>query len=213
MRIVTAGGALLAVPHVAGFAVRPTTKLGIESWALPQPSACCRLRHQSTLRTTHRRTDSVLSARQSSWSRYIQGCTGGKGGSRRRPWWATGSASATSTSAVMTSSPPEGATSDGRQLNGGTATTEGERGGLGLRLAIVGTRADELGLRIAQRYGFGVKSMDELMKGRKGPRTDTVKAKAVSQWMADEKGADGERLRPLCRDAIIELCDRRFLQR
>ncbi|CBN74466.1 DEAD box helicase [Ectocarpus siliculosus] len=52
-----------------------------------------------------------------------------------------------------------------------------------LRLAIVGENADELGLRIAERHGLVATSMDGLMKGRKGRKTDNVKAKAAAEWL------------------------------
>lgn len=64
----------------------------------------------------------------------------------------------------------------------------------GLRLAVVGENADELGRRMAERYGLVATSMDDLMKGRKGRKTDNVKAKAVSEWLAESGGANtGER--------------------
>lgn len=55
-----------------------------------------------------------------------------------------------------------------------------------LRLAVVGEEADELGRRLAERYGLVAMSMDELMKGRKGRKTDNVKAKAAAEWLAAE---------------------------
>lgn len=60
----------------------------------------------------------------------------------------------------------------------------GRRPGGLLRLAVVGENADELGVRLAERYGLVARSMNELMKGRKGRKTDTVKAKAASEWLA-----------------------------
>ncbi len=60
----------------------------------------------------------------------------------------------------------------------------GKRPGGCLRLAVVGENADELGTRLAERYGLVARSMDELMKGRKGRKTDNVKAKAASEWLA-----------------------------
>lgn len=59
----------------------------------------------------------------------------------------------------------------------------------GLRLAVVGENADELGLRLAERYGLAATSMDELMKGRKGRKTDNVKARAASEWLASRGAA------------------------
>lgn len=59
-------------------------------------------------------------------------------------------------------------------------------------MAVVGPNADELGIRMAERHGLAATSMDQLMKGRKGRRTDAVKAKAASKWLAEEKGAAGE---------------------
>lgn len=59
----------------------------------------------------------------------------------------------------------------------------------GLRLAIIGENAEELGLRIAEQYGLVATSMDELMEGRKGRKTDNVKAKAVSVWLTERGGA------------------------
>lgn len=59
-------------------------------------------------------------------------------------------------------------------------------------MAVVGPNADELGIRMAERHGLAATSMDQLMKGRKGRRTDAVKAKAASNWLADENGAAGE---------------------
>ncbi|CAM9438459.1 unnamed protein product [Ectocarpus fasciculatus] len=78
-----------------------------------------------------------------------------------------------------------------------SATTAGTEAGVsaedhepsspaGLRLAIVGENADELGLRIAERHGLVATSMDGLMKGRKGRKTDNVKAKAAAEWLAEE---------------------------
>lgn len=64
----------------------------------------------------------------------------------------------------------------------------------GLRLVVVGEHADELGLRMAERYGLVTTSMDELMKGRKGRKTDNVKVKAVSEWLSESCAANtGER--------------------
>lgn len=59
-------------------------------------------------------------------------------------------------------------------------------------MAVIGPNADELGLRMAERHGLAATSMEELMKGRKGRRTDAVKAKAASKWLGEEKGAAGE---------------------
>lgn len=61
----------------------------------------------------------------------------------------------------------------------------------GLRLAIIGVGADEVGVMMRGRFGSTVISMDELMKGRRGRRTETVKAKAVSNWLTEE-GSAGE---------------------
>lgn len=58
-------------------------------------------------------------------------------------------------------------------------------------MAVLGPNADELGVMVAERHGIAATSMDELMKGRKGRRTDAVKAKAASKWL-EEKGAAGE---------------------
>lgn len=84
----------------------------------------------------------------------------------------------------------------GDQLDRSSAAAGRGDGEGPLRLATVGANADELGIRIAERYGLAVKSMDELMKGRKGRKTDLVKAKAASQWLAEE-GAAGEKQRSL----------------
>lgn len=71
----------------------------------------------------------------------------------------------------------------------GAAAREKSIGSGDLRLAIVGVGADEVGVMMRRRYGFAVTSMDELMKGRRGRRTETVKAKAVSKWLTEEGGA------------------------
>eukprot|EP00903_Cladosiphon_okamuranus_P010951 g10343.t1 len=60
--------------------------------------------------------------------------------------------------------------------------------GRSLRLAVVGENADEVGLRLAERHGLASTSMDELMKGRKGRKTDSVKARAASEWLARRGG-------------------------
>lgn len=54
-----------------------------------------------------------------------------------------------------------------------------------VRFAIVGANADEVGVRTGERYGYAVTSMQGLMEGRKGRKTDTVKAKAVARWLAE----------------------------
>lgn len=73
--------------------------------------------------------------------------------------------------------------------SGMTASADDRGVGMGLRLAVVGPNADEVGVRMAERHGLAATSMDELMKGRKGRRTDAVKAKAASKWLKEEKGA------------------------
>lgn len=86
----------------------------------------------------------------------------------------------------MMCSPPAAATalSQDHEANAG-----------GLRLAVVGENADELGFRLAERYGLVATSMDKLMKGRKGRKTDNVKARAASEWLASRGDATvgGER--------------------
>ena len=59
-------------------------------------------------------------------------------------------------------------------------------------MVVVGPNADELGVKMAERHGLAATSMDELMKGRKGRKTDAVKAKAASKWLAEENCAAGE---------------------
>lgn len=68
---------------------------------------------------------------------------------------------------------------------------EGNSAGCRLRVAVVGENADELGLRLAEVGGFVATSMDELMKGRKGRKTDNVKARVASEWLSSR--ARGER--------------------
>lgn len=63
-------------------------------------------------------------------------------------------------------------------------------------MAVVGENADELGLRLAERYGLVSTSMDELMKGRKGRKTDNVKARAASEWLASRDASAGGERRP-----------------
>lgn len=59
--------------------------------------------------------------------------------------------------------------------------------GGGLRFAIVGVGADAVGLRLGQRFGgVVITSIDKLMKGRKGRKTEKVKANAVSKWLTEE---------------------------
>lgn len=70
-------------------------------------------------------------------------------------------------------------------VTAGSRDHEASSTGGGLRLAVVGENADELGLRLAGRYGLVATSMDELMKGRKGRKTDNVKARAASEWLAN----------------------------
>lgn len=72
--------------------------------------------------------------------------------------------------------------------SGSTALDE-SNGRRSLRFAIVGVGAGELGERMGERYGLAVTSVDELMKGKKGRRTDNVKAKAVAKWLAEEGGS------------------------
>lgn len=99
-------------------------------------------------------------------------------------------ASSTMTTTTMTASPH----ASDRPTGGGDKEESSGR----LRLAIVGANADELGIRIGERYGLAVRSMDELMEGRRGRRTDNVKAKAVLGWLEDE-GVTGKYRRILYR--------------
>lgn len=89
----------------------------------------------------------------------------------------------------MASTPGAQTTAVSASPNGHDPESQGdEEASVRLRLAIVGKYADELGAAMAGRYGFETKSMDELMKGRKGRKTDNVKAKAVWQWLETEVG-------------------------
>lgn len=167
MRLVSAaGGVLLAAHHVAGFGIRLTTN---EACTFNDP-----LQRRAVLQ--HRRT--ATAATRSSWS-----CSGSRERppcprkSRRRRWRATLAAGTPGSSrgavVMMCSAPVTAVTKDHEASTGG-----------GLRLAVVGENADELGLRLAERYGLEATSMDELMKGRKGRKTDNVKARAASEWLA-----------------------------
>lgn len=104
---------------------------------------------------------------------------------RKRPWSAVWTAN--SKSFFMASTSLQQSTSTRSHLDLGN---EREKGILGqLRLVIIGANASELGLKLAESYGVPVKSMEDLMKGRRGRRTDLVKAKAASQWLELEGGA------------------------
>ncbi|CAM9177353.1 unnamed protein product [Ectocarpus sp. 12 AP-2014] len=87
----------------------------------------------------------------------------------------------------MTSTPS--ATTAGREVS--VEDHEPSRPAGLLRLAIVGENADELGLRIAERHGLVATSMDVLMKGRKGRKTDNVKAKAAAEWLGERPASNG----------------------
>lgn len=104
---------------------------------------------------------------------------------RKRPWsaaWTTNSKSF-----FMASASLQQTTSTRSHLD---LRNETERGILGqLRLVIIGANASELGLKLAEFYGAPVKSMEDLMKGKRGRRTDLVKAKVASQWLELEGGA------------------------
>ncbi|CAM9579221.1 unnamed protein product [Ectocarpus sp. 4 AP-2014] len=180
MRLVpAAGGTFLVVPHVVGFAVRPFEAATMA--AVPrQPFAVVR-RHPAAVATA---------------SASPRMCYDGRGGpecprtSRRRPWWATKAAAILSTSGTavsMTSTPS--ATTAGREVS--VEDHEPSRPAGLLRLAIVGENADELGLRIAERHGLVATSMDGLMKGRKGRKTDNVKAKAAAEWLGKRPASTG----------------------
>lgn len=81
---------------------------------------------------------------------------------------------------------------------------EGILGGGGLRCAIVGVGADAVGLRLGQRFGgVVITSIDKLMKGRKGRKTEKVKANAVSKWLTEEGGVGkNSRCTRLCCSAM-----------
>lgn len=100
----------------------------------------------------------------------------------------------------MTSTPS--ATTAGREVS--VEDHEPSRPAGLLRLAIVGENADELGLRIAERHGLVATSMDGLMKGRKGRKTDIVKAKAAAEWLGKRPASTGERrgLRRVRRESL-----------
>lgn len=206
MRIVTTGGVLLAVPHVAGFVAGPTVCL-VPTSALPQPSAfSLRSPHQAqaVVRTAPRRhrhrhgAAETLTAAESVWcSQEGFGCSIYR--RRQRQLWVTPAASATTTGAGTTTStsslPAARATilvdhdhHDDEPSSSDAAASAGV--GMGLQLAVIGLNADELGLRMAERHGLLATSMDELMKGRKGRRTDAVKAKAVSKWLAEKSAGE-----------------------
>lgn len=214
MRLVSAaGGVLLAVHHVAGFAIRPPTgEVGTFNAPLQRRAA---LQHPRT----------ATAATRPSWRcaglRERPGCPRI---SRRRPWWATQAAGAPSSNRggmITMCSPPVTAASKDRE-----ASTTTNAGG-GLRLAVVGENADELGLRLAERYGLVATSMDELMKGRKGRKTDNVKARAASEWLASGgataagcecvRGPDHQRLRVCTRASghilCIHICTRSLIKK
>ncbi|CAM9373180.1 unnamed protein product [Laminaria digitata] len=209
MRIVTTGGVLLAVPHVAGFAAGPTA-WQVQTSAPPQPSAFSLRsppRHQAALDSAHRHrrgAEPTLAAAESAWSFSNQGGLGCRRHRRRqRQWWATPTASSVSATRDVTMTSPLPAAAGASTLgdsshvdgdheptsSGMTASADDRGVGMGLRLAVVGPNADEVGVRMAERHGLAATSMDELMKGRKGRRTDAVKAKAASKWLKEEKGA------------------------
>lgn len=92
---------------------------------------------------------------------------------RKRPWWFT----AMSTSHV--------------DVEAGVPTTN-EADGTLLPLAAVGVGSHALGVSIAEHYGWRVRSINELLTGRKGRRTSAVKARVVAQWL-DEDGGERKR--------------------
>lgn len=214
MRLLAAGSLLIVVPHVVGFTVPPLSSSGALT-SLQPCSTLCRSRVQAALHTAHHGGAGLTTprarypARPSSSIR--QGWSEGRG-RRRRSWSAMQADSSTSstTARTMMSQPTpaaEGADSDegdcspttASSSSAGTAREEevpaaGRPAG-GLRLTIVGASADELGAKIADRHGLIATSMDKLMKGKKGRKTDNVKARAASAWLADhEKDAAGETL-------------------
>ncbi|CAM9125746.1 unnamed protein product [Scytosiphon promiscuus] len=171
MRLATAaGGALLVAPHIAGFAVRQAPGRIETSAAQGQPPVVLGHRVQ-------RPPSAAL------WLCYGRREPPGRSAaSRRRTWGITqavdtyrGSDGPISAVASMTSPP-------------GAAAPEDHERNRNLRIAVVGEGADELGRRIAGRYGLVATSMDELMKGRKGRKTDNVKAKAAAEWLAAAAG-------------------------
>lgn len=70
-------------------------------------------------------------------------------------------------------------------------TTPAETPRASLSVSIIGTNAAEAGLLIAEHFKYPVKSMCELMEGRRGRKTDLVRVKAVLQWLEGEASGDG----------------------
>lgn len=60
-----------------------------------------------------------------------------------------------------------------------------------LSLVIIGACADSLGFQVGEHYGFSVKSIDELLEGRRGRKTDNVKVKVILKWITGEQAPGG----------------------
>ncbi|CAN0472724.1 unnamed protein product, partial [Ectocarpus sp. 8 AP-2014] len=183
MRLVpAAGGTFLVVPHVVGFAVRPFEAATMA--AVPrQPFAVVRLHPAAAAAAAAPSASPRMCYDGREWPECSRT-------SRRRPWWTTkagGTPSRSGTAVSMTSTPS--ATTAGREVS--VEDHEPIRPAGLLRLAIVGENADELGLRIAERHGLVATSMDGLMKGRKGRKTDNVKAKAAAEWLGERPASTG----------------------
>lgn len=183
------------MPHVAGFALRATSRqAGVSPLSRPSVSSLQRrTAFHATLCRCRASSTPTLSERESAWPCSRQAWLGRRR-HRKRPLWATRASSSSSTAVMAMPSLPTPETASDHHQPSTFSGTEQESPGLGLRLAVVGAQADELGFRIAERYGLATTSMDELMQGRRGRKTDAVRARAASQWLEDN-GATGERQR------------------
>lgn len=180
MRLRAAGGVIIGVPHISAFVNGPPSPR-----LLQQPHAQAALLRPRTvvdLANIDRTAASTPTPRNTlllrHGGRYFESFR-----CRKQPWSAAWTENSKST--FMASTSLQQSTSARSPLD-----LRNEKGILGqLRLVIIGANASELGLKLAEFYGVPVKSMEELMKGRRGPRTDLVKAKAASQWLELESRA------------------------
>lgn len=170
MRFIGANSVFLTVQHVAGFTFWPC-HLDSPSQLSSRPAYCV----SGTYPLEH--ISSGASSRAGAPGRTLCDGRGLSRGEKSR-WQRCG---ATSLSASTSST-----------ADAGTVETSVRACPTGrLRLSIVGRNAEKVGFQLGQRIGLSVRSIEELMAGRRGRRTDTVKAKAVLHWLTDEEASDG----------------------
>lgn len=172
MRLNTANGVFVFVPHVVGFSSWPSVlDPSSHRCSRASPLVC----QQHLIRKVPPRTN-FLSAASEVWSCSRKRLPRGSK-SRKRAYGMT----SLSTTTTSTLSPTA------------SLTTPAETPRASLSVSIIGTNAAGAGLLIAERFSYPVKSMCELMEGRKGRKTDLVRVKAVLQWLEGEASGDARR--------------------